>query len=142
MFKNILIPVDLAHEEQLRQLVEAAILLVNNQEGTINLLYVDQSFMHQGSYPHLDEKTFADHKKDARERMEHLLKGLVPANLIGVCGIRKGTVHDQVIEQSKLVKADVILIMAHRPGISSYFIGSNAEKVVRHAECSVFVIRD
>jgi nucleotide-binding universal stress UspA family protein len=33
-------------------------------------------------------------------------------------------------------------MMAGTPGLSSYIIGSNAERVVRHAECSVFIVRD
>jgi len=32
--------------------------------------------------------------------------------------------------------------MASKPGLANYFIGSSAERVVRHAGCSVFVIRN
>jgi universal stress protein F len=142
MFKSILIPVDLAHEEQLPRLVEAAILLVGSAAGSINLLYVDQSLVHQGSYPHLNDETYAEHKKDAKQRMQHLLASLIPEHLVGVCAACQGTAHDQIIEQAGILKSDAILMMAKRPGMSSYFLGSNSEKVVRHANCSVFVIRD
>lgn len=36
---------------------------------------------------------------------------------------------------------DCIVIASHRPGISDYFLGSTAGHVVRHAKCSVHVLR-
>lgn len=36
---------------------------------------------------------------------------------------------------------DCIVVMSHRPGFSDYFIGSTAARVVRHAKCSVVVLR-
>ena len=36
---------------------------------------------------------------------------------------------------------DCIVIESHRPGLQDYFIGSNAARVVRHASCSVHVVR-
>jgi nucleotide-binding universal stress UspA family protein len=39
------------------------------------------------------------------------------------------------------VKADLIVIGSHHPNWSTYLIGSNATKIVRHALCSVLVVR-
>jgi len=36
---------------------------------------------------------------------------------------------------------DCIVILSHRPGLSDYFIGSTAARVVRHAQCPVHVLR-
>ncbi|MDO6731699.1 universal stress protein [Marinovum sp. 2_MG-2023] len=36
---------------------------------------------------------------------------------------------------------DCIVVTSHRPGISDYFIGSTAARVVRHAQCPVVVLR-
>jgi nucleotide-binding universal stress UspA family protein len=55
---------------------------------------------------------------------------------------REGSAHDQILEESHENGVDAILLMAKRPGFSSYFIGTTAERVVRHADCSVFVIRN
>ncbi|SIS46520.1 universal stress protein [Neptunomonas antarctica] len=142
MFKNILIPVDLAHEEQLSRLMEAAVLLIGSSKAKIDLLYVDQSLVHQGSYPYLDETTYAEHKKAAKARLQHHIDTLAPAHVTCASHIRNGAAHDHIVEEAKALHSDAILMMAKRPGISSYFIGSTAERVVRHADCSVFVIRD
>lgn len=36
---------------------------------------------------------------------------------------------------------DCIVIASHRPGLQDYFLGSTAARVVRHAKCTVVVIR-
>ena len=36
---------------------------------------------------------------------------------------------------------DCIVVASHRPGMGDFFIGSTAANVVRHAKCSVHVIR-
>ena len=36
---------------------------------------------------------------------------------------------------------DCIVIASHRPGMEDFFLGSTAARVVRHAKCSVHVIR-
>ncbi|WP_179655998.1 universal stress protein, partial [Salmonella enterica] len=40
-----------------------------------------------------------------------------------------------------LFLADMVIIASHRPDITTYLLGSNAAAVVRHAECSVLVVR-
>ncbi|MEP3300223.1 MAG: universal stress protein, partial [Pseudoruegeria sp.] len=41
----------------------------------------------------------------------------------------------------QLAKADLIVIGAHRPDFKDYLLGPNAARVVRHSECSVYVVR-
>ncbi|MBT8411941.1 MAG: universal stress protein, partial [Octadecabacter sp.] len=36
---------------------------------------------------------------------------------------------------------DCIIMASHQPGLEDYFLGSTAARVVRHAKCSVHVIR-
>ncbi len=38
-------------------------------------------------------------------------------------------------------EADCIVIASHRPGLGDYLLGSTTARVVRHAACSVHVIR-
>ena len=52
-----------------------------------------------------------------------------------------GSVYDEVLKQADEQKADLIVVGSHRPNWSTYLIGSNAATVVRHALCSVLVVR-
>ncbi|MGQ7113147.1 universal stress protein, partial [Escherichia sp. TWPC-MK] len=45
------------------------------------------------------------------------------------------------LEMAKKIPAHMIIIASHRPDITTYLLGSNAAAVVRHAECSVLVVR-
>lgn len=140
MFSHILIPIDLAHREQLTRLMEAARLLIDGA-GTITLLYVDPILIHKKGTPELGGSTFAAHEKEAREQMKSLTDELKIENVTVDFTTREGSAHDQILEEASESNADAVLLMAKRPGFSSYFIGSTAERVVRHADCSVFVIR-
>lgn len=141
MFEKILLPVDLSHEEHISRLIEVAKTLAGQNKAEVHLLYVDQSLIHRAGYPHLDEEQYASHRQVAQQTLDKGLTSL-PESLDGFSHCREGTAHDQILEVAKELDADAIALMAKKPGMSSYFIGSNAERVVRHASCSVFVIRE
>ena len=46
-----------------------------------------------------------------------------------------------ILETATDAAADLIMIASHKPGLSDYFIGSTAARVVRHAQTSVLVTR-
>ncbi len=55
--------------------------------------------------------------------------------------VTTGTVYEQVLHAARTDGADVIVIGSHRPALRDYLLGPNASRVVRHSECSVFVVR-
>ncbi|WP_299963629.1 universal stress protein [uncultured Roseobacter sp.] len=46
-----------------------------------------------------------------------------------------------LVDYAAKIGADCIIVGSHKPGLSDYFLGSTAARVVRHAPCSVYVIR-
>ena len=91
---------------------------------------------------------FKDHDvKTAQDGAAKLLNDMV-ANAIGAeanAAVRHivaiGSVYEEVLKAAKLAKADLIVIGAHRPDFKDYLLGPNAARVVRHSECSVYVVR-
>ncbi|ASP22720.1 universal stress protein F [Antarctobacter heliothermus] len=55
--------------------------------------------------------------------------------------IEQGTVYDKIIRTADAIKADAIVVGAHRPELRDYLVGPNAARVVRHANQSVLVVR-
>ena len=55
--------------------------------------------------------------------------------------IRTGAAASQILQCADDNAADLVMIASHRPGLSDYFIGSTAARVVRHAQCSVLISR-
>lgn len=52
-----------------------------------------------------------------------------------------GKVYEEVLRVAGKDGASLIVIGSHRPELRDYLLGPNAARVVRHAECSVFVVR-
>lgn len=52
-----------------------------------------------------------------------------------------GSVYEEVLKAARLSGADLIVIGAHRPDLKDYLLGPNAARVVRHSDCSVYVVR-
>lgn len=53
-----------------------------------------------------------------------------------------GTIYDEILRAAEKLRADVIVMGSHRPALKDYLLGPNAARVVRHAACSVYVVRD
>jgi len=79
---------------------------------------------------------------DSMNRAQSELKAI--ANATGMMMdvvIRSGHSYKTILEVAKESRAELIIIASHRPGLQDYFLGSTAAKVVRHATCSVLVMR-
>ena len=55
--------------------------------------------------------------------------------------VRLGSVYNEVLDEAEKTGADLVVIGSHRPTMATYLLGSNASTIVRHAKCSVLVVR-
>jgi nucleotide-binding universal stress UspA family protein len=55
--------------------------------------------------------------------------------------VSTGNAYDEILRAAKADGAALIVIGAHKPDFSDYLLGPNAARVVRHAKCSVMVVR-
>lgn len=55
--------------------------------------------------------------------------------------VRYGAVYPEVLAEAEDWVADLIVVGSHRPGLTTYLLGSSAAAIVRHAKCSVLVVR-
>jgi nucleotide-binding universal stress UspA family protein len=56
--------------------------------------------------------------------------------------VRVGIPYEEILDEAEQMAAELILL-GHKaaPGLGRFLLGSTAERVVRHASCSVFVAR-
>jgi nucleotide-binding universal stress UspA family protein len=140
MFKQILVPVDLAEVEVSRPALDKAVALAGITGAKVALVYVRSilpvTFMEYVP-PSFDEEQQNQCEKEIADVAASvaLPKGSVTTN------IRMGSVYNEVLAEAKKIGADLIVVGSHRPGMATYLLGSNASTIVRHAECSVLVIR-
>ena len=82
-----------------------------------------------------------DLKAEAKSQLEEIIKKFkLPTDRVHV-HVEEGSPKDRILELAKKIPAHMIIIASHRPDITTYLLGSNAAAVVRHAECSVLVVR-
>ncbi len=55
--------------------------------------------------------------------------------------VATGRVYDEVLGLAKKTKANMIVVGAHKADLADYLLGPNAARIVRHATCSVHVVR-
>ena len=55
--------------------------------------------------------------------------------------IGSGSVWQGVLDVADRIGADLIVLASHKPVMKDYLLGANASRVVRHARCSVLVVR-
>ena len=53
----------------------------------------------------------------------------------------KGHPGREIVAYAEKIGADCIITGSHKPGLTDYLIGSTSARVVRHAPCSVHVLR-
>src|SRR3546814_7463773 len=78
---------------------------------------------------------------EAHERLNEIVSENTPDGMNVETIVRHGPVYEQILQVADDIGADQIVIGAHRPEISDYLLGPNTARVVRHAKCSVNVIR-
>ncbi len=140
MFKKILVPIHLAYKKNHKKLFAGA-LNVLDDDGEFSLLYVNTNRNHGSVYPILDDNSEENFNHSAYEELKQIIDSHdLPKDKLSM-NIRNGSVHREILEEARRIGADAIVMMATKPGVGNYFISSTAERVIRHANCSVFVIR-
>ena len=83
-------------------------------------------------------------KESARERLDLLCRKLnLPARMIERTLVRYGTPFAEITAAAKTLKVDLIILTTHGyTGLKHVFMGSTAERVVRHAPCPVLTVRE
>ncbi|MCA2011360.1 universal stress protein [Cereibacter sphaeroides] len=136
MYKHIIVAVDLSHGAAGKALIAKAVDLLD-EGGVIRLLHVLEDVP---SYIAAELPRDLNDRRQAEAKVElTLLADGVAADVQSE--IRTGAAASQILQCADDNGADLVMIASHRPGLSDYFIGSTAARVVRHAQCSVLISR-
>lgn len=136
MYKSILLPIDLSEMETGRVMIDLAQKLAG-KDTRIRLLtvVVDIPAFVAAQVPDDIIKTAMS---TARETLEGLIGA---AGIKADAEVRSGKPGSTILTSADECGADLIIIGSHKPGLEDYFLGSTASRVVRHAQCSVLVMR-
>ncbi|KIC15218.1 universal stress protein [Leisingera sp. ANG-Vp] len=135
MYKHILVPIAPEHGADTARSLEAARLLADGGARITALTVADEipGYVVQ----QLPEGLLENTRAEMLTALKADLGGVKDVKADVVTGHAGRTINDYAEAHG----ADCIVIASHRPGLQDYFLGSTAARVVRHAKCTVVVIR-
>lgn len=139
-FKSILVPIDFS-ETSIKALDYALALAAefNSQIHLVHVLEFPAVFnsTSKPSYAIWDKEA----KKAAADRLAELIREKTDESISVKSEVRFGRAFKSVCDVAQEQKADLIVIGTHGfTGLKHVLLGSTAERVVRHAPCSVLTV--
>ncbi|MGB7181322.1 MAG: universal stress protein [Burkholderiaceae bacterium] len=139
MFKNILLPVDVGQMERTTAMIGSIQSIAQGENVRVVLLNVIAEIP-----GYVAAQLPPNHHQNAISESKALLDGLVKNTALeknSEVVVEEGNAAQVILRVAKQRKTDLIVIGSHNPGIADYLLGSVAARVVRHASCSVMVVR-
>ncbi len=134
MYKKIIVALGLSHGHGLTGLELARRL--RDEDGTIIALHVLEPVPGFASY-YLPP----DHESEVRKTTESAIRDRVGEQADAEVVVLSGHPGSTITEYAEEIGADCIIVGSHKPELQDYLLGSTAARVVRHAPCSVHVLR-
>jgi nucleotide-binding universal stress UspA family protein len=136
MYKKIIVPVDMGQLEKGEKILRMATTLLDAGGGIV-LLNVTENL--PGYLTIEVPADFIDRNvADATDRL-NALNAATGANAEIL--VKIGSPANEILAVAAARDADLIIVASHRPNLSNYLLGATADRVVRHANCSVLVDR-
>ncbi len=136
MYKTILVPVEPSHVEKHQDALDMALALAEDGARIVALTVIEPVpgyFALAESLPTIQQQAGESTLKD--------LKAFVGDRANIETHVMHGHAASEILVFAEREDVDCIVIASHRPGLVDYFLGSTAARVVRHAPCSVHVMR-
>ncbi len=142
MFKEIALAVDLNAPETQQKALDVALAQTRLSGAKLHIISVVPDFgvgMVSSYFPEDFEQKVI---KETDDKLGAYLKSHVPQDIAVQKIVAHGTIYREIIDYAEKVGADLIVMASHRPELKDYLLGPNASHVVKHANCSVLVVRD
>lgn len=134
MYKKIIVSLALDHGISETALHKASLLL--DKGGEIIALHVHE--LPSGTAgAFVSEDVIERERSNALKRLKERIENTPNTKAI----LLNGHTGRAITNYAATEGADCIIVGSHKPGLSDFFLGSTAARIVRHAPCSVVVLR-
>jgi len=141
LYKNILLTVDLEHPKAQDKSLPVAVDMCRQHNAKLHVLTVVPNFgmsIVAQQFPKDFEKKVSS---AALAHLKEFVKANIPSDIKAQHIVGHGNVYESILDVAKQIRADLIIVQARRPELRKFLLGPNAARVVRHATCSVLVVR-
>jgi len=141
MYKRIVLAIDLFEPTPIPKGLTQGGELAKTGGGELRLVNV-QPIMPATFMEYVPVDFDVDQAKRSKEALDAILANIdLPAERKSAA-TRAGGIYHELLQEASEWDADLIVVGSHRPVMSDYLLGSNAKTIVRHAQCSVLVVRE
>jgi nucleotide-binding universal stress UspA family protein len=142
MYKDILYPIDLEHEESWKKSIQVAVEHCQAFKSTLHVMTVipDSGMSIVNHY--FSKEAVRKIIDETNDKLHRFVEKNIPKDIKIQHIVTTGNVYESIISTAKKIEADLIIMSAHRPELKDYLLGPNAARVVRHSDRSVLVVRD
>jgi len=141
VYSKILVPVDVGESEMTELAVNAALTLAKTDGGAQLRLINVQPLVPVAFIDYIPPNFDEEMRETAEKELAALSAKIdLPRERVSTI-VRFGAVYPEVLAEAEDWGADLIVVGSHRPTMATYLLGSNAKTIVRHAKCSVLVVR-
>ena len=137
MFKQIMVPVDLEHTDQLSRSLSIAADLANHYKAPVCYVGVTQSQPSSISHnpEEFEQKLTAFAEEQTKQNgHEASARAFVGHDLVA-------DVDDVLLKAVDETGADLVVMASHVPTLADYIWPSNGGKIAAHSKAAVFVVR-
>ena len=140
MIETILVAVDLEDTSLTERMLAVTSDFANLKGAQVTLVYVATDVPPAAAIQ-LPDDYQARMSSAVSTELGHLVGKLnLPSGATKVA-VRFGSIYREILAQAEEDKSDLIITGCHKPDLGDFLLGPNAARVVRHASCSVFVVR-
>lgn len=141
MYSSILFPVDLEHEMSWKDAHQVVKKLAKALGAKVHVLTVVADVRGTMAGQFLPDNFEDKVVKEAKQR----LTAFIQEHLDGVAEVdgyvATGRPYKEIVANAERLGCDLVIMASHKPGVLDHLIGPNADKVVRHANMSVMVVK-
>ncbi len=141
VFQKILVAIDFGAAEMVERTLRVAQALPNaDGKAQLRLVYV-QPLVPIGLLGYVPPRFDEEAKKEAEKKLAEISSKLSHPPYALSTVVRFGAAYPEVLAEAEDWGADLIIVGSHRTAMVTYLLGSSAAAIVRHAKCSVLVVR-
>ncbi len=141
MYKNILFSVDLEHTAEAEKALKIAIDEARRSNAKLTVMTVAPGFGMPIVASFFDEQTVANALKEVARHLRQYVDDNIPDDVRTNPVVVEGNPAELILKQAKTDDIGLIVIASHNSQIENMLLGSCAAKVVRHAQCTVTVVK-
>ncbi len=141
MYENILFPVDLEHTVEAEKALKIAIDEAKRSKAKLSIMTVAPGFGMPIVASFFDEGAVKNALKEIARHLKQYVDENIPDDIESDAIVVEGNPAELILKQAQNGKIDLIVIASHNSQIENLLLGSCAAKVVRHANCTVTVVK-